>query len=368
MATDEVTRRSVSRRLSGVLLVALSATCFAAMPVFARTMYADGGDPSTLLLLRFVLAAALLLLLAGRRAARPTGPRLGGLILLGALYVCQSLAYFTALTMAAASLLGLLLYVYPAVVALLASLLFHIPLTRSRLVSLAVALAGAVLTIGPVPDGNWLGIGLGMTSALIYAGYILIATRLTRSVDPVWSSAIITSSAASIFGALALVRGVALPASTIGWAAVGAIALVSTVVAILAFLAGLTRVGPTDAATRSTLEPAMTAILAVLLLGESLAPLQILGGALIVSAALIVARADAPVVQLAQSSPARSTSHRAGLTPAENACQPASCRARAASALARQRARWTTWWLRQPGPGPPRPPRTVASRTPRALG
>ena len=65
-------------------------------------MYADGGDPSTLLLLRFVLAAALLLPLAGRRASRPTGPTLGGLVLLGALYVCQSLSYFIALTMTAA--------------------------------------------------------------------------------------------------------------------------------------------------------------------------------------------------------------------------------------------------------------------------
>ncbi len=301
----------MSTRLSGVLLVALSATCFAAMPVFARTMYADGGDPSTLLLLRFVLAAGLLLLLAVRRAARPTGATLVGLVLLGALYVCQSLAYFTALTMTAASLLGLLLYVYPVVVALLASMLFHIPLTRARIASLAVALAGAALTIGPVGDGNWLGIGLGMASALTYAGYILIATRLTRSVDPVWSSAIITASAASIFGALALARGVALPMSSIGWAAVGAIALISTVVAILSFLAGLTRVGPTDAATLSTLEPAMTALLAVVLLGESLAPVQIVGGALIVSAALIVARADTPIVPLGPSSSARSTSHRA---------------------------------------------------------
>src|SRR5437870_12857657 len=100
MPTSEVTRRSVSTRLSGVLLVALSALCFAAMPVFARTMYADGGDPSTLLLLRFALAAAFLAPLAGRRgaASRPCGRTLGGLVLLGGLYVCQSLSYVSALT------------------------------------------------------------------------------------------------------------------------------------------------------------------------------------------------------------------------------------------------------------------------------
>lgn len=298
------TRKDLSTRTGGILLVALSATCFAAMPVFARTMYADGGDPSTLLLLRFALAGAVLLLLAAKRAApRPRGPRLAGMVLLGALYVCQSLTYFIALTMTSAALLGLLLYVYPVVVALLASLLFHIPLTRPRLVSLALALVGASLTIGPLGGGRWLGIGLGLASALIYSGYILLATRLTRSVDPFWSSAIITATAATIFGLIALVHGLALPASPVGWAAVAAIALVSTVFAILSFMAGLRRIGPTDAATLSTLEPAMTAVLAVLLLGESLGPVQILGGALIVSAALLIARANPPPTPRAQRVP-----------------------------------------------------------------
>jgi drug/metabolite transporter (DMT)-like permease len=289
-------------RTGGVLLVALSATCFAAMPIFARAVYAAGADPSSLLLLRFALAAALLLGIARRRGvARPRGRTLAGLVLLGAMYVGQSLTYFTALTMTSVALLGMLLYLYPVAVALLASLMFHIPLTRLRLVSLGLALCGAALTIGPLGGGNWLGIGLGLCSALIYAGYILTATRLARSVDPVWSSAMISLSAASIFGVLGVARGVTPPAGGVGWAAIVSIALVSTVVAILAFMAGLKRVGPTDAATLSTLEPAMTAVLAVVVLGESLGPLQVIGGGLIVSAALVVARSDAPALQTAPS-------------------------------------------------------------------
>jgi drug/metabolite transporter (DMT)-like permease len=287
-------RPAFNSRAGGVLLVALSASCFAAMPIFARAMYADGGDPSTLLLLRFALAAAILLPLAARRAAtaRPGRATRGGLALLGAVYVGQSLTYFVALTSTSVALLGLLLYLYPVAVAVLASVLFRIPLTRARVVSLALALIGAGLTIGPLGGGggNWLGIGLGLASALIYSGYILLATRVTRSVDPLWSSAIITASAASIFGVLALIHGVALPASGAGWAAVVAIAVVSTVVAILSFVAGLQRIGPTDAATLSTLEPAITALLAVVVLGESLGQLQVIGGALIVSAALVVTR------------------------------------------------------------------------------
>jgi drug/metabolite transporter (DMT)-like permease len=204
--------------------------------------------------------------------------------------VSQSLTYFTALTMTSAALLGLLLYLYPVVVAVLASFLFHVPLTRTRLLALGLALLGASLTIGPVGEGSWLGIGLGMCSALIYSCYILAATRISRGVHPLSSTAIITTSAALGFGALALTRGVTLPGTPIGWFGIAAIALVSTVVAILTFMAGLARIGPTDSATLSTLEPAVTALLAVTLLGEVLAPLQLLGGAFILSAALVVAR------------------------------------------------------------------------------
>jgi drug/metabolite transporter (DMT)-like permease len=56
------------------------------------------------------------------------------------------------------------------------------------------------------------------------------------------------------------------------------------------FLAGLARVGATRAAIISTLEPATTVILAALLLGEDLGPVRLVGGGLILVAAVVVAR------------------------------------------------------------------------------
>jgi len=88
-------------------------------------------------------------------------------------------------------------------------------------------------------------------------------------VDPVWSRRS-SPRRGAIFGALALRprRGLTgfdhrlgQPSSRSPW--------FRQSFAILSFLAGLRRIGPTDAATLSTLEPAMTALLAVLLLGEA---------------------------------------------------------------------------------------------------
>jgi drug/metabolite transporter (DMT)-like permease len=272
----------------------LSAVCFGAMPIFARGAYAAGADPTTLLLLRFAIAAALLWLLALlRRAPVPRGRTLVWLALMGGLgYVGQSLAYFTALTMTSAALLALLLYLYPILVALLAAAVLKVPLTRAKQVSLLVAVLGVGLTVGPVGGGSTLGIALGVSAALIYACYILAATRVADRADVLMSSAVITTSAALVFLVLAAVRGSALPMTSSGWLSIAAIAVISTVVAVLAFLGGLARIGPTDSATVSTLEPIVTLLLAAVLLGETLAPLQVAGGACILIGVVRLARSN----------------------------------------------------------------------------
>jgi drug/metabolite transporter (DMT)-like permease len=54
------------------------------------------------------------------------------------------------------------------------------------------------------------------------------------------------------------------------------------------FFAGLKRVGPTSASILSTAEPVTTVVLAFLAFGESLGPVQLVGGALVLAAALVL--------------------------------------------------------------------------------
>ena len=75
-------------------------------------------------------------------------------------------------------------------------------------------------------------------------------------------------------------------AAGFGWLA--AIAVVSTVGAVSLFFAGLKRVGPTTASILSTAEPVTTVVLAFLAFGESLGPVQLAGGALVLGAVLVL--------------------------------------------------------------------------------
>ncbi|MBZ0248356.1 MAG: DMT family transporter, partial [Burkholderiales bacterium] len=67
------------------------------------------------------------------------------------------------------------------------------------------------------------------------------------------------------------------------------------------FFEGLKRVGPATASIVSTFEPVFTAALAWLLLGESLTPAQMGGGAMVLAAALFLARRQPPAAREARS-------------------------------------------------------------------
>jgi drug/metabolite transporter (DMT)-like permease len=68
--------------------------------------------------------------------------------------------------------------------------------------------------------------------------------------------------------------------------------VVSTNLAIVTFLAGLDRIGPTNTAMVSTLEPLVTVLLANWWLDETLTPLTLLGGGLILLAVLLLTRGE----------------------------------------------------------------------------
>jgi drug/metabolite transporter (DMT)-like permease len=111
-------------------------------------------------------------------------------------------------------------------------------------------------------------------------------------VTPTACTAVVTTSAALVYAGVVAARGAHLPATPVGWVAVLGIALVGTVFAIGFFLAGLERVGAVRASVYSSVEPVFTLGLAAVFLGEAVTPLRVVGGALIILAVVLLARAD----------------------------------------------------------------------------
>jgi drug/metabolite transporter (DMT)-like permease len=281
----------------GTLFCLASGAAFGAMAVFGKLAYGEGATVGTLLAVRFTFAA--ILFWAGMAATTRTvrvAPRdlLAGLALGACGYALQSGCYFAALQRIDASLLSLLIYTFPAIVAAAAIALGRERADSRRLTAVVVASGGIALVVAGAGAGaiDPLGAALGLTAAFAYSAYILVSDGIAKRVAPHVLAALVCTGAAVALtlgsAALGDLRPDALTASGWGWLA--ALAAISTVGAIGLFFAGLKRVGPTTASILATVEPLVTVLLAFLVFSESLTSIQLGGGALVLAAAAAMGR------------------------------------------------------------------------------
>jgi drug/metabolite transporter (DMT)-like permease len=285
-------------RSSGTLFCLASGAAFGSMAIFGKLAYDEGATVGTLLAARFIIGAVLFwaLVLAGgslreARALARRDVRLGlGLGALG--YAAQAGLYFVALTRIDASILALLLYTFPAMVMVAAVVLRRERVNPRRLLALGLTSAGLVLVLAGASAGSFNAVGalLAVGAAVVYTVYILVSQRIAVRLSPYLLSALVCSGAAVTLTLGSSVLGQLRPLDVTaqGWLWLGCIGVVSTVAAIGFFFAGLRRVGPTSASILATVEPVVTVLLALLVFGETLVALQILGAALVLSSVLVL--------------------------------------------------------------------------------
>src|SRR3954470_10489123 len=253
------------------------------MAVFGKLAYDAGVSVDALLLVRFGLAGGLLLIVALARGSLRNLPRRAALTGLGMGvfgYAAQSGLYFSALARLDASLVALILYLYPILVMVAAIALRREQASRRRVWALAIALIGIGLVLSGALSGQFdlLGVLLALGAPIVYTGYILVGDSLTADVPPLALTALVCIGAFGTFLVLGLVRGVELNFAPIGWLWLAAVALISTVAAILLFFAGMARVGPSVASILSIFEPVVTVAAAAVVFGEQLSATQWTGG------------------------------------------------------------------------------------------
>ena len=270
----------------GLSLVALSTLAYGVLPILGKVAYSAGVRPLPLLAWRYVIAALLIALL--ERGERPPLRERVRLWAIGSVFVFNSIAYFRALEQIPASVTALVLYTYPVIVALLAALVGVERLTWRALLATLGAFGGCALTAGGAPSGAPLrlsGVAWALAAALVYASYIVLSSRFGSGVPARVLALHLAQAAAVLCVAFGLADGsLALPMDPRGLLAVAGIGVVSTVVAMTTFLAGMALIGPTRASVLSSLEVIVTLVLAFVFLGERLGPWQWAGAALILGA------------------------------------------------------------------------------------
>ena len=276
----------------GAAFCLLAAASFAMQPLLVKIAFDGGAGVASVGTLRFALAAAVLAALARRTlAVTPLRSLLPPFALGLTLYGLETGLFFASLERIDVSLASLLVCSYPALVVAGAVLLGRERASKRRLVALVVALAGVALALAGGVGGalDPIGIALALAAAVIYASYVLVSDRLLGTTEPLVLATMLCAGAATAFALGGAATGslvVHMPPRTL--LLIAAIALAATVLPIAAFLGGVRRLGPSRATILGTIEPPLTIGLSALVFGERLAPVQLLGAVLVVSAVVIV--------------------------------------------------------------------------------
>lgn len=194
--------------------------------------------------------------------------------------------YSVALNGAAVS--TVLVYASPAFTALVARSLFKEKLTPLRIAAIAASLIGCALVSGAYKPEVWsvnaMGIAVGLVSALGLTAYSTMGKLSARRGINSWTATLASFSIASCLlfftqnGDTLFTLGPALD----GWAILLVLAVVPTLGGYGLYAASLAYLPAGTANLIATLEPALTAILAFILLRESFSGEQLAGSMLII--------------------------------------------------------------------------------------
>ncbi|MCY7301661.1 MAG: DMT family transporter [Thermoleophilia bacterium] len=281
----------MTRPLKGYALVLGSALLLGTLGVFSKLFYDAGGEPFTLLFLRFAAGGPLLVLIA--LARREQWPPLRGISLgasLGVLQLLVAFALFEGFARAPVGLVVLVFFCYPLIVAVAAAFLFGEELGPRRVRVLALGTAGVALTVGLPDSANTTGIALGLLAGICVAGLVVSARALTTTggIAPLVLCGLMFTSPLVVLVPISAARGVELDLGGEAWLWAAGAVVVSVVIPIALFYTGVQLAGAGAASILGVGEPLAGVLLAYLVLSESLTWLQLLGGLLIVAAVVVL--------------------------------------------------------------------------------
>jgi drug/metabolite transporter (DMT)-like permease len=285
-----------------VLLVAAGAIGLASKGIFAKLLYAQGVEVSTVLVLRTLLALPGFLLvgyLFGAAASLRAAPLWAWLAAMTGGFVCYyvgaSLNFF-ALSLIDASVERALLFSYPALIVMTNSVIKRQLPGRATLLAILLTWAGIALVVGlldkNVFDQNLTGSLLVLVCAATMAFYLMVTERTTQAMSSAAFTSVAMATAAACFSAQFAVIGEAdkLSLSTSGWVLMLGLVIFATVLPLFCMAEGVRRIGAQRGSVISTVGPPATILMATMFLGERMDGLQMLGVAGIVAGILILER------------------------------------------------------------------------------
>ncbi len=291
--------RLSARAAAGFATLLLIALLMAANHVSARMAFNHGVDVPTAVTVRSVGTALVVgaLLLIQRVPLTLNARQRKALPLIGALVAVQSLCLYSAVARLPVALALLVFNSFPLMTALWARVLYQHRPERTVLIAMPVILLGLVLALdvlgaasGLGAAGQWHQIGAGVAFALGAAATFGLALVLTQHEAGGLDGRLRTFATMAIVGLLAGAAalaggGLALPRAAPGWWGLALLTLLYGTGITLLFTV-LPRLGVVGNSAIMNVEPVFALVLAWLVLGQAVAPVQVAGALVVVGAVI----------------------------------------------------------------------------------
>lgn len=277
----------LNRHWTGVAQLALASVGFGFLGIFGKFAFHSGLSVGAFLTYRFTLAAGLLWI--GCLLIKPSLVFLEKKqIVISAFlgifgYAVFSTLYFVAVDGVSVAVAALLLYTYPFWVSVIGHFALHERMhARQWLCLLGASLGLGLLFWGHLTVENGFAVLTGLGSAVAYALYILVSSRLQKTVPPLSSSLyVITFSALALYLFHHPDMHAALHLTPVQARSVGGIAVIGTILPLTLVLAGLQKMKSSEAALLTMIEPVTAAIMAWIIFSETLSARQLTGAGLV---------------------------------------------------------------------------------------
>jgi drug/metabolite transporter (DMT)-like permease len=265
----------------------IAATTFAFSDVFGKIVFKAGGDVLTLVGFRGALGMVFLAVWLRTGAPLvPFKPRERLIALgVGLLFAATVFSLFKAIDLMDVPTAILAYFVYPLITGIGAAMSGLERLSWRGLVAAAVAFLGLALIVGARPGELALaGVMFSFAAAITRSILLLITRAKLGHADARLTTWYSMLSSTGLFVVIALVTWNWVPPTTgAGWAAMIGTS-VTTTIAILTVFISTNRVGPFRTALIMNLEPLLAAIISAIMLGDAIAPVQALGGTIMLAA------------------------------------------------------------------------------------
>jgi drug/metabolite transporter (DMT)-like permease len=273
--------------MAGIALALAAAVAFAFANTSASLAYHGGSNPLTLAAIRFLLPTGTLVVWLRMRGVPLGLPARDGWVsaVLGAITAVYTWALLSAIGAIPLALAILVFYLFPLVATVILAVCGWEKFGWQTIAAIVLAFTGLALALDP--GGGTLdfeGVALALVGAIGLGIVIAVSSRVFRAGDSRPVTLYIAAVAAMVLIVLCAAHGeFVLPQTGFGW-----LGFVGTSVfyafAMIAFFIAISLIGPVRVSLLSYAEPVVAAGLGVTLLGEALAPLQITGIALVITA------------------------------------------------------------------------------------